>query len=209
MLHRSISVTYSSATPIDKAEVMNYWLQLEADKEPDSIPNAKQLDDTELVSQLMEYADGDTRVFWKHSNVDWYEKQLVESDFENLTPIDSPNGIGWGCFQSNSRIVDCARQIDSGEITNDTTDFVDVEYIKSIESTLPDYQMKKLIIETGESASPPKVIDGNHHAVAFALHYVKTGEFLPVNAYIGVKKTSILRNIIEKCTYKIDQVLEI
>lgn len=208
MLHRNISVTYSSATRIDKTKVMNYWLQLEADKDPDSILNSKQFNGAELVCQLMEYADGDTRIFWKSSDVNWYEKQLSESEFKNLKPIDSPNGIGWDCFQSNSRIIDCARQIANGEITNSKTEYVDVEYIKTIESALPGHQMKKLIIETGESASPPKIIDGNHHAVALALHYVKTGEFLPVNAYIGVKKTSILRNIIEKCTYKIDQVLE-
>ena len=176
---------------------MRYWLEKELAKESGSASYLHQLDEPFLLARLMDYADGDVGIFSGEFDVDWYEKQLANSDFKNLMPIASPDGVGWNCFGDNSRIVDCARQIAHGEVDDDTTEFVDVEYIKSIESKLPDHEIKKLIIQTSESTTAPRILDGNHHAVACALHYVKTGELLPMQAYIGVKRIPLVKNTIQ------------
>lgn len=206
MIHNDISIIYSDANTVDEEDVIKYWLKLELDKSGDSIGKIDNLSKPQLVDKLMRYASGETHILWKESGVDWYEAQLTEQDFHSLKSITSPDGIGWSRLADDYHIVECAQRIIDGDVNSDTTDLVDVGYIKQIVSELPQYSMKKIIIKTAESTSAPRVIDGNHHAVASAIHYLQTGDLPPIRAYIGVNQVSIFKTIAEKMRYIMGQI---
>lgn len=184
--------------------VISKWLRMELEKEKDVNINIEDLDKNDLLNELIEYADGNTDALWKFDRVDWYKKQLTTEDIQNLYNIAMPNKVGWDYASNGKSIIETARQIIDGEITDSTTRYVDVDYIKSIEHTLPECEMKDIIVFQNVGLSPPRIIDGNHHATAVAMHYLRRDNLVPINAYIGVRNISITNLLYKKLKYTLN-----
>ncbi|WP_227379803.1 hypothetical protein [Haladaptatus halobius] len=59
-----------------------------------------------------------------------------------------------------------------------------VAEVESIVDQLPDPPDGKHVIES-KPGHTPMLLDGNHRATAIALHLLRTGEFVPVPAYVA------------------------
>lgn len=77
-----------------------------------------------------------------------------------------------------------------------------VSTVEAIAEELPETPDGKLILEAGLH-HPPMLIDGNHRATALALHLLRTGEFTPIEVYIGFPERVVLSSVISRALMQV------
>jgi len=95
-------------------------------------------------------------------------------------------------------VLTAARRVRDGSVTDETTPLVDVEADREIAAGLPESVPDDLVLVTGQTTAPPRVVDGNHRAVGAALHLLWGGELPDLEAYVGVVETRPLRRLAAK-----------
>lgn len=206
MLNRGVQIPSFDQKSVGDIEVIRYWLKLELNKRECSFEGIDEAERPKLIAKLLEYTSGEAAILWKERDVKWIDKKLTVRDIESIRSVKSPSGVGWSRMSDGHSIIDCAQKICAGRVDDETTRFVDVGYIKQIAADICERDLKKIIVKTDESPSAPRVVDGNHHAVASAMYYLKTGEMPDVRAYIGIKQVSALKMLLEKIVYKAGQI---
>lgn len=186
---------------VDREVVIRHWLQQELNKEDMAISDTDASTITELLEELLRRTGGQNTILWKELPVDWYHTELTERQFKNLRTVDSPDGLGWDRMANDHSVTTCAENIIDNRVDDSTTPFADVSHIRELYQKLPDSRIRDVVIRVEENQSPPRVVDGNHRAVAVAMYLHETGEFPAVGGYVGIVRKSILRCLYGKVWY--------
>lgn len=167
---------------IDQDTVITNWLILEQKKgNIDQAVNVKDLSSSERVERL--------RTLWSPPrwgpggpSYVWRQAELTESLLRSARHA-------WGRFGVPGTVMDLAHAIQQEnpgsewrEVLLDHDELV--RDIKSIAQGLPESLDGKLVLEAS-LRRPPMFIDGNHRATAIALHLLRTGDFVPIETYVG------------------------
>jgi len=177
------------ARPVDeivsREAVLRHWLHLESRKRDETLA-VDAMDERELLAALMERTSGENRLLWRTGATTWRRGPVTERRLRRLRTVAAPDGLGWHRVAPEESVFTAARRIRDAEVTDDTTPLVDVEAIRRIARGLPEADLNDLVLVTGQTTTSPRVVDGNHRAVAVALHLLDGGEMPDLSAYVGV-----------------------
>ncbi len=185
------------ADGVDRERVLRHWTARERRKRDLDTDVLAEMDEREVLAELMQYTDGEERPLWRPRSVDWYHVPVRESWLRTLRVVASPDGLGWNLVAPDERVVTAARRIRDGRVTDETTPQVDVATIERRAAALP-RALDDLVVVGGQTARPPRVVDGNHRAVAVLCHLLAGGEMPDMRAYVGVVESGPLTAAAEK-----------
>lgn len=166
---------------VGQNEVVTEWLAVERDRpHVDQQVDVEQLSPAERHDRLAEFNEAAT---WVFDDKTWYRTQVTESLLRTACHVWSSLGIPKGS------VLDLARQIDEPDpeppweqaLAKHTEK---VEGIKRRTDQLPRPFDGPLVLSC-RIWGPPLVVDGNHRATAIALHFLRTGEVVPCDVYVG------------------------
>lgn len=185
---------------VDEDRVIREWLRLERRKgEIDASIDVIRLSPDERLETLRHLwspprwgPDGPSRV--------WYQVDLTEHLLRSVRHA-------WGVFGIPGTVLDLARAIHRTspepkwqEVLAEHAELVST--VEAIAEELPETPDGKLILEAGLH-HPPMLIDGNHRATALALHLLRTGEFTPIEVYIGFPERVVLSSVISRALMQV------
>ncbi|MGN8214887.1 MULTISPECIES: hypothetical protein [Halococcus] len=152
------------------------------------------LDDDEALDALLQRKPGAAAFLWRAQPVEWARITLRRAEFERLQFVDGPDRLGWRALAPSGDLVDGARRIAAGDrAALEAETGVDVERVCSMAETLADGdRLGPLVLTKRRGSGPPSIADGNHRATAIALHLVRTGEYRPQRAYLGIGANPVL-----------------
>jgi hypothetical protein len=185
---------------VSRREVMAYWCRREAAKDDESLDVAD-LTDAELANYLIETLGGTERILWATDEVTWCRTTLDERTFRDLRILECPDGSAWRRLALDEAVFTAAERILADDLDGVDPDLVDVAHVRSLADRLPDADIDELILSTGQSTTPPRVVDGNHRATAMAVHVLRGGEYQPMDAYLGLERTRVLRPALDKARW--------
>ena len=177
--------------------VLRHWLRLELRKRGETLA-VDAMDERELLAALMERTGGENRPLWRPRETAWLHGPVTERRLRRLRTVAAPDDLGWDRVAPDDSVLTAARRIHDGSVTDETTSLVDVGLVREIAADLPDREVADLVLVGGQTTAPPRVVDGNHRAVAVALHLLEGGEMPDLAAYVGVVETRPLRLLASK-----------
>lgn len=131
-------------------------------------------------------------VLWQAQPITWYHLDLTRAELERLRVVEGPPDMGWRALTSANTIGAVATYLAS-DPPAPAVRGVDIEWIRSLADDVGDDESTAdLVLATRRGCSRPYVVDGNHRAVALALRAMRTGQYEPVGAYLGVGPTPVL-----------------
>lgn len=183
---------------VDREEVLRHWTAREFEKRGEATEALEAMDETALLDALMGRTSGENRPVWRPREVRWYHAPVSERQLRRLRVIHTPEGLGWDRVAPDGRVLTAARRIRDDEVTDDTTQQVDVTKIRRLASELPERSLDDLVVVGAQTTAPPRVLDGNHRAVAVALSLLETGRTPDLHAYLGIVTTRPLWTLLAK-----------
>ncbi|WP_049902937.1 hypothetical protein [Halococcus agarilyticus] len=152
------------------------------------------LDDDEALDALLRRKPGAAAFLWRARPVEWSRIALRRGEFERLRFVDGPDGLAWHALAPSGNVMDGARRIAAGDrAALEAETGVDVERACSMAETLADAdRLVPLVLTKRRGSGPPAIADGNHRATAVALHLLRTGEYRPQRAYLGIGANPVL-----------------
>lgn len=124
---------------------------------------------------------------------EWYRTELTESMLRSA-------GHAWGGYGVPGTVMDLARAIDRDDpgpewraVLAEHDDLVAA--IELIADELPRRPDGPLVLVSRPDGGL-RVVDGNHRATALALHLLRTGEFVPLETYVGFQAGDRLPSIV-------------
>ncbi|PSP85895.1 hypothetical protein BRC83_02040 [Halobacteriales archaeon QS_1_68_17] len=191
---------------VDRRTVVEHWCERELRKRGEAVDLSTR-DDAEVLALLMEHTTGENGYLWKAGVDRWYHERLPEGAFRQLRLIASPAGTGWRAVAADGSLLTAADNLADGTVTEETTALADVEHVRRLADDLPAAGVEDLVLVTRQSPAPPRIVDGNHRALAVALHLVETGEYVPTSAYVGVVRSRPLADLLDKVRWYAGRVL--
>lgn len=188
--------------PVTRRTVIHHWLTLEARKEADPLAPERvpDLSTTEAHQALLDRKPGAAAVFHADPEPTWYRTTLREPELRRLRYIDGPGDALWGALVDDRRLVDGARRVrdeDPESLAAETG--IDVDHIlMDYDQFAGDWPVPAPVLVTRQGRTPTRILDGNHRLTALAMRLVETGEYEPVDAYVGVRPNSVLRPVFER-----------
>lgn len=188
---------------VSEDRVIADWLRLEQQKE--EIASS-----TEIASLSPEERIDALRHLWSPPRWDsdglsrtWYRVDLTERLLRSVRHA-------WGVFGVPGTVLDLARAIrqkhPEPKWRRALAEHPDlVSEVEAIAEDLPETPDGKLILEAG-FRRPPMLIDGNHRATALALYLLRTGEFVPMEAYIGFPERAALSSVVGRTLLRIQRL---
>ncbi|WP_440008050.1 hypothetical protein [Halomicrococcus sp. SG-WS-1] len=175
---------------VSQATVLRHWLRLECAKPETPDFAVESLSERAALDHLLDCKPGAAAFVWRDAPVRWYRTTLSPEAFARLRVIEGPEGMLWRSLSPDGTVVGAARRVAGGDpdaLAAETG--VDVGRVLDVRENPPD---EPLVLARREGCEPPYVADGNYRATARALALVETGEYDPVEAYLGVCSRPVL-----------------
>ncbi|WP_254545094.1 hypothetical protein [Halomarina pelagica] len=181
---------------VDEATVVAHWLRLE----PGTSVDPSNLSESEALDALLTAKPGAAAFVWRARPVEWYRLRLPRERFTRLRVVGGPSELGWRALSVDGTVLGAARRIDAGDATRlPEATGVSVTAVERLANDLADgASLPALVLTTRRGCAPTRVVDGNHRAAATALHLLRTGEYRPLDAYLGVGANPVLRPLRER-----------
>lgn len=190
---------------VDEDTVVRHWLRVERD-DPET---DKGLTDEEALHSLMHQMPGPSAYIWQYRPMDWYRITLNRHEFEQLRPVPCPDDFTWDALCDGGTIMDGARKIvdeDDAYLEEETQ--VDVEKIRSYQEQLwTADDLPALVIAKRRGCRNPRILDGNHRAMAIALHLLEQEQYVPIEAYIGIGAQPVLQPFMERVCFAVKRLV--
>lgn len=190
---------------VSEAHVVRYWLARERGVTDDpagigDLPFAAALD------ELLVRKPGAAAFLWRERPIQWYRVELTRAEFTDLHHVGGPQDLLWRNLSPDGSVLGTARRLHRDDSILAETDRIDERRIRAFQRTLSrDGDLGALVVKTRRGYTPWFVVDGNHRAVAIALHLLESGEYDPIEAYLGVTANPVvgpfqqrLRGIIDR-----------
>lgn len=180
---------------VSQLEVLREWLRVERSHPEVDWFRIDPLSEREALDELLDRNPGAAAFIWRDAPVSWYETTLDRDNFKNLRLVEGPPGLRWRSLSPDGTVRGAADRIARGnpeELAAETD--VDVQTVLEFVEEMPE---GPLVISTREGCVPRFVADGNHRAVAYALR-MRSGEFTPQRAYLGVGRNPVAEPLFER-----------
>ena len=184
---------------VTETEVVKHWLAVEREKTGADAADLGTLSHRAALDELLRYKPGAAAFLWRERPVEWSQITLSRPEFERLRLIDGPEGLLWDALSPDGTVMGAARRIeqaDAATLASETG--VDVERILDVADTLADGSATPLVLTKRRGRGPPRVADGNHRAIATALRLLRTDEYRPQVAYLGVGANPVARPLVRR-----------
>lgn len=169
-----------------RCQVITNWLQQEMEKEHVDQPcEPRELSPADRLQRLLTITDAAVYPFVKNAHL-WYRMRLTRSLLESAK-------LGWSAFWSTTApVLDVARAICD---PNPSPEWQRI--LEGIQPNMADVERKadqlpnefdSIPVVTCRFNEPPLIVDGNHRILSVALHLLRTGELVPIDAYVGFKR---------------------
>lgn len=181
--------------PVSPDEVIRYWLREEVDDEHDDTGSDDQPDPDALATEpalreeLFERKPIAERAFAPEP-ADWYRVDLSESELRNLRVVVGPHDEDWRALSDDGRVESIAERIHDADDLDalDADTPKDLREVVEMADKIARERPESRLVVLKEGDDPAYVVDGNHRAVAHALHLLRGGGFEGQPAYLGVRK---------------------
>ncbi len=183
---------------VSREAVIRHWLDREVAKRGESLAT-EEMDETTLLAALMDRTTGENRPLWHPDGTTWYHGVVDEALLRRLRTVAAPAGLGWRRVAPDGRVWTAARRIHEGTVTDETTPLVDVTAIRRLAAAPAG--IDDIVLVGRQTTAPPRVVDGNHRAVAAAVHVLDGGAMPDLEAYVGVIRTRPLTGLVEKARW--------
>lgn len=185
---------------VSQATALRHWLRLEARKRGVAEFDPDELSEREALDRLLDCKPGAAAFVWRDAPIQWWRTTLSRREFVHLRVVEGPDDLLWRSLSPDGRILGAAERIahgDPNELVAETG--VDVHHVLDLRDALrEDGQFplsEPLVLSKREGCEPPAVADGNYRATAHALRVLQTGEYEPVEAFLGVGRRPVLEPI--------------
>lgn len=190
--HRTLKLTaivhVAVKERVQQSEVVKSWLRREVRKRDLDFRVTGNEEDWELTGRLFELRPFQSAFVWRYP-VTWYRTKLDESAFRRLRVIEGPRNESWRKLSPDGTILGAARRIVDEGISG-TYEDIDVDHVRRLATGVPTEE-RVVCFQRGHGT--PTVADGNHYATARALRLLRDEEYVPQQAYLGVRRYPQLR----------------
>jgi hypothetical protein len=179
---------------VTETEVVKHWLAVEREKTGADADDLDTLSHRAALDELLRYKPGAAAFLWRDRPIEWSQTTLSRTEFERLRLIDGPEGLLWDALSPDGTVMGAARRVervDTAALASETG--IDVGRILDVADALADGSVSPLVLTKRRGRGPPRVADGNHRAVAIALRLLRTAEYRPQMAYLGIGANPIAR----------------
>lgn len=180
---------------VSQRTVLQEWLGMERQCSGEEQSSVESLSEREALDELLDRNPGSAAFVWRDAPVEWYALTLDRDSFTRLQVVQGPTNLRWRDLSPDGTVVGAAGRIARGDpdaLTAETG--VDVEKVLRFRERPPG---GPLVLSTRRGCVPRYVADGNHRAVALALR-LRSGEFSPPRAYLGVGSNPVVRPLLER-----------
>lgn len=193
---------------VAEERVVNHWLTVERRKSGCDSDDCATRNGREALDELLERKPGAAAFLWRARPVEWFRLTLSRTEFERLRVIDGPDGLGWRALSPDDTVRGAAKRIDSEDPANLVAETgVDIEQIDQFDDTLATgNELPALVLTKRRGSGPPRIADGNHRASAAALRLLRTGEYRPQRAYLGIGANPVLRPLRQRLCGLLEQL---
>ncbi len=180
----------STVDSISREEMLRHWLSKEVSENDDSL-DVESIDDEEtLLSELIDRKPIAEAIF-RDSDLQWYHLDLEEHELERLHTVKGESGEDWRAITDENTIKSIAQCIHETDDLGQLDTPKDLGQVVDFASDFPDdIEMEELIV-VSEADERPYLADGNHRAVAIALHIRHGGAYPEQEAYVGVSEDEL------------------
>ncbi|MFC4553238.1 MULTISPECIES: hypothetical protein [Halorussus] len=173
---------------VSQNEVVRNWLARELRKQEAEHRLTGRESDWELMGKLFALQPFQAAFVWR-SPVAWYRTTLSESAFRRLRVIEGPPHESWRELSPDGTILGAARRILDSDLRG-TFEDIDVDHVRRLASGDPPTE-RPVLFRRGSAT--PYVADGNHYTTARAVRLLRDGEYVPQEAYLGVRRYPSVR----------------
>lgn len=180
---------------VAEEQVIKHWLAVEQPNVGDEPDGLGAMDGREMLDELLKRKPGAAAFLWRAQPIEWYRTVLSQTEFERLRIIDGPEELGWQALSLDGTVLGAAKRIERESSTNLMAETgVDVERVcRFADALATDDELPALVLTKRRGSGPPRIADGNHRASAVALHLLRTDEYRPQRAYLGIGANPVLR----------------
>ncbi|WP_265109269.1 hypothetical protein [Halosolutus halophilus] len=179
---------------VSEERVLRDWLAREADcgaadVDPETVPT----NSAAVLDALLTAKPGAAAFVWRERPVRWYRLTLDRERFVDLRPVDGPDDLLWRAASTDGTLFGVAERIHEEGVAPLESAGIDAEAIRTYRDDLASgTPFDPLVVRTRCGATPWFVADGNHRVTAAALHYLETGRYVPLSAYVAVTANPVL-----------------
>jgi hypothetical protein len=190
----------SDSERVTEEELVKHWLALEREKAGLDTAALDGMSDRDALDELLERKPGAAAFLWRASPVEWSRVSLSRVEFERLRVVGGPDGLLWQALSPDGTVMGAAERIESENLAVLGAETgVDIECVVALADELATgAELAELVLTKRRGSGPPRVADGNHRATAVCLHLLRTGEYRPQCAYLGIGKNPVLTPLYER-----------
>ena len=185
--------TDDTVESISREEMLRHWLEKEVHENDGDDLAVDAIDDEDrLLDELVERKPIAESIF-ADSDLRWHHLDLHEDELEALHTIKGESGEDWRAITEENTITSIADHIHEADDLAELDTPKDLEQVVDFASKFPDeIEMEELIV-ADEADEDAYLADGNHRAVAIALHLRDGGAYPEQEAYVGVSADELDR----------------
>lgn len=193
---------------VSELQAMRHWLAVEREKRGRSTDGLDALSRRELLDALLNCKPGAAAFCWRARPVEWSRLTLSQVEFERLHVIEGPERLGWRALSPDGTVMGAAARIDTETPETLATETgVDVERVLGFAEMLAaGNATPALVLTKRRGRGPPRVTDGNHRATAVGLYLLRTGEYRPQRAYLGIGANPVCRSFARRALGVLDRL---
>ena len=181
----------STVESITREEMLRHWLEKEVHENEGDDLDVETIDDEDsLLAELIERKPIAESIF-EDSDLRWCHLHLDEDELEALHTVKGDSGEDWRAITEDNTIASIADHIHAADDLADLDTPKDLEQVVEFASKFPDDIEMEEVIAVEEADRDPYLADGNHRAVAIALHLRNGGAYPEQEAYVGVSSADL------------------
>jgi hypothetical protein len=170
---------------ISREEMLRHWLEKEVhENDGDDLAVDAIEDEDRLLEELIDRKPIAESIF-ADSDLRWHHLDLQEDELEALHTIKGESGEDWRAITEENTIASIADHIHEADDLDELDTPKDLEQVVDFASKFPDDIEMEELIAVEEADEDPYLADGNHRAVAIALHRRDGGAYPEQEAYVG------------------------
>ncbi|RJT07138.1 hypothetical protein D3261_03790 [Halococcus sp. IIIV-5B] len=190
----------SDGERVTEEELVKHWLALEREKTGLDTTALDGMSRREALDELLERKPGAAAFLWRASPIEWSRMTLSRTEFERLRVVGGPEGLLWQALSPDGTVMGAAERVENEDlVVLGAETGVDVERVVAFADELATGgELAELVLTKRRGSGSPRVADGNHRATAVCLHLLRTGEYRPQRAYLGIGKNPVLTPLYER-----------
>jgi hypothetical protein len=171
--------------------MLRHWLAKEVHENDGDDLDVEAIDDDDrLLAELIDRKPIAESIF-ENSDLRWYHLDLEVEELEALHTVKGESGEDWRAITEDNSIASIADHIHAADNLADLDTPKDLEQVVEFAAKFPDDIEMEEVIAVAEADRDPYLADGNHRAVAIALHLRNGGVYPEQEAYVGVSSAKL------------------